>query len=135
MRAAPPETLSDEDRLNRAFAALSDPLRRKLVARLAEGDATVNELAAPFAVTVQAVSKHLKVLEDAGLITRSRDAQRRPCHLEPTAFGPLAVWIDVYRARTEEKYRRLDAVLADQDAQKAGHGAAPTAAQQKGHQP
>ncbi|WP_369045988.1 ArsR/SmtB family transcription factor [Sinomonas sp. P10A9] len=108
------ETTADEDRLNRAFAALSDPLRRKLVARLARGDATVNELAAPFAVTVQAVSRHLKVLEDAGLITRSRDAQRRPCHLEPTAFGPLAAWIDDYRIRTEEKYQRLDALLSHQ---------------------
>ncbi|BCT74228.1 transcriptional regulator [Sinomonas cyclohexanicum] len=110
----------DEDRLNRAFAALSDPLRRRLVARLALGDATVNELAAPFAVTVQAVSKHLKVLEDAGLITRSRDAQRRPCHLEPAAFGPLTAWIDAYAERAEEKYRRLDAVLAQESQQSRG---------------
>ena len=86
-----------EDRLNRAFAALSDPLRRKLVARLALGDATVNELAEPFTVTLQAVSKHLKVLEDAVLISRRRDAQRRPCHLEPSAFGPLSLWIEAYR--------------------------------------
>ena len=101
-----------EDRLNRAFSALSDPLRRQLLARLARGDATVNELAEPFPVTLQAVSRHLKVLEDAGLITRSRDGQRRPCHLVHDAFGPLAVWIDAYRERTEEKYRRLDALLA-----------------------
>jgi DNA-binding transcriptional ArsR family regulator len=111
---------TDEDRLNRAFAALSDPLRRRLVARLALGDATVNELAAPFAVTVQAVSKHLKVLEDAGLITRSRDAQRRPCHLEPEAFGPLTAWIAAYAERAEEKYRRLDAVLAQDGQQRRG---------------
>lgn len=110
MAEAPAE--AEEDRLNRAFSALSDPLRRRLVARLSLGDATVNELAAPFAVTVQAISKHLKVLEDAGLITRSRDAQRRPCHLEPAAFGLLAAWIDAYAERTEEKYRRLDAALA-----------------------
>lgn len=101
-----------EDRLTRAFSALSDPLRRQLLARLAGGDATVNELAEPFPVTLQAVSRHLKVLEDAGLITRSRDGQRRPCHLVPDAFGPLAVWIGAYRERTEEKYRRLDALLA-----------------------
>ena len=137
MSTAPPvtPTSADEDRLNRAFAALSDPLRRKLVARLALGDATVNELAAPFAVTVQAVSKHLRVLEGAGLITRSRDAQRRPCHLEPTAFGPLAAWIEAYRVRTEEKYRRLDAVLAAEPDRDGGQDAAQTAAQQRGHQP
>ncbi|GAB2755745.1 ArsR/SmtB family transcription factor [Sinomonas soli] len=135
MSSAPPVTETEEDRLDRAFAALSDPLRRKLVARLALGDATVNELAAPFAVTVQAVSKHLRVLEDAGLITRSRDAQRRPCHLEPTAFGPLAAWIDAYRERTEEKYRRLDAVLAAEPDRGGKHDAAHTAAQQRGHQP
>ncbi len=105
------------------------------MARLALGDATVNELAAPFAVTLQAVSKHLRVLEDAGLITRSRDAQRRPCHLEPTAFGPLAAWIDAYRVRTEEKYRRLDAVLATQAEHEDGREADQTAAQQRGHQP
>ncbi|AMM30737.1 ArsR family transcriptional regulator [Sinomonas atrocyanea] len=135
MHAAPPVTPTEEDQLNRAFAALADPLRRRLVARLALGDATVNELAAPFAVTLQAVSKHLRVLEDAGLITRSRDAQRRPCHLEPTAFGPLAAWIDAYRVRTEEKYRRLDAVLAAQAEHEGGREADQTAAQQRGHQP
>lgn len=135
MHTAPPVTPTEEDQLNRAFAALADPLRRRLVARLALGDATVNELAAPFAVTLQAVSKHLRVLEDAGLITRSRDAQRRPCHLEPTAFGPLAAWIDAYRVRTEEKYRRLDAVLAIQAKHEDGREADQTAAQQKGHQP
>ncbi|WP_413249379.1 ArsR/SmtB family transcription factor [Sinomonas flava] len=113
--AAQETAAADEDRLNRAFAALSDPLRRKLVERLALGDATVNELAEPFTVTLQAVSKHLKVLEDAGLITRRRDAQRRPCHLEPSAFGPLALWIEAYRDRTEEKYRRLDALLAAEE--------------------
>ena len=110
--AAPLRAAETEERLTRAFAALSDPLRRQLLARLAHGDATVNELAEPFPVTLQAVSRHLKVLEDAGLITRSRDGQRRPCHLVPEAFGPLAVWIDAYRERTEEKYRRLDALLA-----------------------
>jgi DNA-binding transcriptional ArsR family regulator len=112
--AADPET-AEEDRLNRAFAALSDPLRRKLVARLAQGDATVNELAAPFSVTLQAVSKHLKVLEEAGLITRSRDAQRRPCHLDSLALGRLTAWLEGYRQTVEERYARLDALLASQE--------------------
>ncbi|WP_334171569.1 ArsR/SmtB family transcription factor [Sinomonas sp.] len=109
-----PET-AEEDRLNRAFAALSDPVRRRLVARLAEGDATVNELAEPFAVTLQAVSKHLKVLEEAGLITRSRDAQRRPCHLDAAALGRLTAWLDGYRQAVEERYERLDALLASEE--------------------
>ncbi|HKU09737.1 MAG TPA: metalloregulator ArsR/SmtB family transcription factor [Sinomonas sp.] len=108
---------SEEDRLNRAFAALSDPLRRRIVARLAQGDATVNELAEPFSVTLQAVSKHLKVLEDAGLITRRREAQRRPCHLDPEALGRLTAWIEGYRQTVEERYERLDALLASQENQ------------------
>ncbi|MEA5455578.1 metalloregulator ArsR/SmtB family transcription factor [Sinomonas sp. JGH33] len=112
--AADPET-AEEDRLNRAFAALSDPLRRRLVARLAQGDATVNELAEPFSVTLQAVSKHIKVLEDAGLITRSRDAQRRPCHLDTQALARLTAWLEGYRHAAEERYERLDALLASQE--------------------
>ncbi len=100
------------DRLSRVFAALADPTRRDIVARLAIGDATVNELAAPYDVTVQAVSKHLKVLEDAGLVSRSRDAQRRPVHLEPEVFDLMTKWIERYRRRAEERYRRLDAVLS-----------------------
>src|SRR5215212_7253998 len=84
-----------------------------MVARLADGDATVNELAAPYDVTVQAVSKHLKVLEDAGLVTRSRDAQRRPVHLEAEVFDLMTKWIERYRQRAQERYERLDAVLAD----------------------
>src|SRR3954467_14297862 len=100
------------DPLSRMFAALADPTRRDLVARLAVGDATVNELAAPYDVTVQAVSKHLKVLEDAGLVSRSRDAQRRPCHLEPEVLDLMTRWIERYRREAEERYVRLDAVLA-----------------------
>lgn len=99
------------DQLNRAFAALADPVRRRLVARLALGDATVNELAAPFDITVQAVSKHLQVLQNAGLITRRREAQRRPCHLDADALGALTEWIDGYRRTAEERFARLDAVL------------------------
>jgi DNA-binding transcriptional ArsR family regulator len=101
----------DDDALDRAFMALADPLRRAIVARLARGDATVNELAEPFAVTKQAVSKHIQVLEHAGLVTRSRDAQRRPVHLDPAALERLTAWIDRYRLIAEERFRRLDALL------------------------
>jgi DNA-binding transcriptional ArsR family regulator len=99
------------DPLSRVFAALADPTRRDMVARLAVGDATVNELAQPYDVTVQAVSKHLKVLQDAGLVSRSREAQRRPVHLEAEVFDLMTRWIERYRRRAEERYRRLDEVL------------------------
>jgi DNA-binding transcriptional ArsR family regulator len=99
------------DPLSRVFSALADPTRRDIVARLAVGDATVNELAAPYDVTVQAVSKHLKVLEDAGLVSRSREAQRRPVHLEANVFDLMTKWIERYRRQAEERYRRLDDVL------------------------
>ena len=101
-----------EDQLSRVFAALADPTRRDIVARLAVGDATVGQLAAPYDVSVQAVSKHLKVLEDAGLVSGSRDAQRRPRHLEAEVFDLMTRWIERYRRQAEERYRRLDAVLA-----------------------
>jgi DNA-binding transcriptional ArsR family regulator len=100
------------DRLSKVFAALADPTRRDMVARLAVGDATVGELAEPYDVTLQAVSKHLKVLEQAGLVTRGRDAQRRPVHLEAEVFDLMTKWIERYRRQAEERYRRLDAVLA-----------------------
>jgi DNA-binding transcriptional ArsR family regulator len=99
------------DQLSRVFAALADPTRRDLVARLCAGDATVGELAAPYDVSVQAVSKHLKVLEEAGLVTRGRDAQRRPVHLEAEVFDLMTGWIERYRARAEERFRRLDDLL------------------------
>ena len=99
------------DPLSRVFSALADPTRRDMVARLAAGDATVNELAEPYDVTVQGVSKHLKVLEDAGLVSRSRDAQRRPVHLEAEVFNLMTKWIERYRRQAEERYRRLDDVL------------------------
>jgi DNA-binding transcriptional ArsR family regulator len=104
-----------EERLDRAFAALADPVRRALVARLSRGDATVNELAEPFSITKQAVSRHIGVLEAAGLITRSRDGQRRPCHLDPAALEALTSWIDTYRLEVERRHRRLDAVLNDME--------------------
>ena len=103
------------DQLSRAFAALSDPTRRDIVARLTTGDATVGDLAAPYDVSLQAVSKHLKVLEEAGLVTRTREAQRRPVHLEAEVFDLMTKWIERYRRQAEERYRRLDAVLADMD--------------------
>jgi DNA-binding transcriptional ArsR family regulator len=100
------------DQLSRVFQALADPTRRDLVARLAaDGDATVGDLAAPYDVSVQAVSKHLKVLEEAGLVSRSRDAQRRPVHLEAEVFDLMTTWIERYRQQAEERYRRLDALL------------------------
>ncbi len=100
------------DQLSQVFSALADPTRRDMVARLCAGDATVNELAAPYDVSVQAVSKHLMVLETAGLVTKGRDAQRRPVHLEAEVFDLMTKWIERYRQEAEERYRRLDAVLA-----------------------
>ena len=109
-----------DDQLTRVFAALADPTRRDMVARLTDGDATVGELAAPYAVSVQAVSKHLKVLEEAGLVSRSRDAQRRPVHLEAEVFDLMTKWIERYRRRAEERFGRLDAVLAELNDQRDG---------------
>lgn len=99
------------ERLNRAFAALADPTRRDLVARLAAADATVGQLAEPYRMSLQAVSKHVKVLEEAGLVTRRKDAQRRPVHLDAEVFDLMTKWIERYCRQTEERYRRLDAVL------------------------
>ena len=108
---------SQDAQLDRAFLALADPVRRAMIARLSRGPATVNELAEPFAITKQGVSKHIQVLEDAGLITRTRDGQRRPCHLAPAALESLTAWIDTYRLVAEQQFRRLDVVL---DTMKAG---------------
>ncbi|MCW2607520.1 MAG: hypothetical protein JWO60_2213 [Frankiales bacterium] len=104
-----------EDDLSRAFAALADPTRRDLVARLCMQDATVNELAAPYAMSVQAVSKHLRVLEQAGLVSRRKDAQRRPVHLEAEVFDLMTRWIERYRREAQERFHRLDAVLEQMD--------------------
>ncbi|GAA4738853.1 metalloregulator ArsR/SmtB family transcription factor [Gordonia alkaliphila] len=102
------------DQLSRAFAALADPTRRDIVARLTDGEATVSDLAAPYDISLQAVSRHLKVLEEAGLVSRSRDAQRRPVRLEAEVFDMMTGWIERYRRRAEERYQRLDAVLAQE---------------------
>jgi DNA-binding transcriptional ArsR family regulator len=105
------DTGSDDELLDLAFLALSDPVRRRLISRLSRGPATVNELAEPFAITKQAVSKHIQVLEQAQLVTRTRDAQRRPVHLNPARLEALTAWIDQYRLVREAQYRSLDAVL------------------------
>jgi DNA-binding transcriptional ArsR family regulator len=100
------------DPLSLVFSALADPTRRDMVSRLAVADATVNELAEPYDVSVQAISRHLKVLKDAGLVSRSREAQRRPVHLEAEVFNLMTKWIERYRRQAEARYRRLDDVLA-----------------------
>jgi DNA-binding transcriptional ArsR family regulator len=101
------------DQLTTTFAALADPTRRAILARLADGEATVNELAEPFPVTVQAISKHLKVLERAGLIVRARNAQLRPSRLQGAAFKEIADWLGDYRAYWDETFDKLDDHLRD----------------------
>ena len=103
------------DQLSRIFAALADPTRRDIVARLAVDDATVGELAEAYPVSVQAVSKHLKVLQDAGLVSRGGEAYRRPCHLEAEVFDLMTKWIERYRREAEQRFQRLDTVLAAMD--------------------
>jgi DNA-binding transcriptional ArsR family regulator len=101
------------DPLNNVFAALADPTRRDIVARLASSDATVGELAEPYEMTIQAISKHVQVLESAGLVTKTREAQRRSVHLEAEVFDLMTKWIERYRQQAEQRFRRLDAVLAE----------------------
>jgi DNA-binding transcriptional ArsR family regulator len=101
------------ERLDAAFAALADPTRRAIVSRLSRGDATVTELAAPFDMSLPGISKHLKVLERSGLISRGRDAQFRPCHLEPEALDGALDWIATHRRLWGERFDKLDALLAD----------------------
>jgi DNA-binding transcriptional ArsR family regulator len=100
------------DTLSRVFSALADPTRRNIVARLAEGDVTVGQLAEPYQMTLQAVYKHLRVLEDAGLVSRPPGPQPRSVRLETEVFDLMDTWIERYRRRAEQRYRRLDAVLA-----------------------
>ncbi len=102
-----------QDALSSAFAALSDPTRRAILARLSEGEATVNEIAAPFDFTLQAISRHLKVLEAAGLITRGREAQWRPCRLDMAPLKLVDHWLDRYRALWEGSFDRMDTYLND----------------------
>ena len=100
------------DALSRVFAALADPTRRDMVARLSAGDATVNQLAEPYQMTLQAVYKHLKVLEDAGVVRRPPGPQPRPVQLDANIFDLMDKWIERYRRQAEDRYRRLDEVLA-----------------------
>ena len=116
-------TTAIADELSVTFAALADPTRRAILARLAGGEATVGQLAEPFALTQQAISKHIKVLEHAGLISRSRAAQTRPCRLEPARFDAVAEWADRHRQAWHERYDRLDAHLAT--LRDTGHDAGP----------
>ena len=101
------------DQLSLTFAALADPTRRAILARLAEGDATVGELAAPHEISLPSVSRHLKVLERAGLIVRGRDAQWRPCRLDPAPLRDVAAWMEQYRRFWDERYEHLDTYLRD----------------------
>ncbi|QBI18598.1 ArsR family transcriptional regulator [Egibacter rhizosphaerae] len=101
-----------DEPLSKVFAALADPMRRDIVARLAVADATVGELAEPYDVSVQAVSKHLKVLEDAGVVSKTKVAQSRAVHLEAEVFDLMTAWIERYRQRADQRYQRLDVVLA-----------------------
>jgi DNA-binding transcriptional ArsR family regulator len=111
--------MADPDRLNATFLALADPTRRAILARLALGEASVNELAEPFDMSQPAISKHLKVLERAGLVTRGRNAQRRPCRLEARPFAEAHAWLENYRQLWEHSFQRLDALLEEMKAQQA----------------
>jgi DNA-binding transcriptional ArsR family regulator len=110
------------NRLDTTFAALADPTRRAILARLASGEASVTELARPFAMSQPAISKHLKVLERAGLISRGRDAQRRPCRLEASPLAEATQWLEDYRRFWEETYQRLDALLDELKTQEQKRG-------------
>ncbi|HEY1383862.1 MAG TPA: metalloregulator ArsR/SmtB family transcription factor [Dongiaceae bacterium] len=105
--------MTPSQRLDAAFTALADPTRRAILARLASGDASVLELGKPFAMSQPAISKHLKVLERAGLISRGREAQRRPCRIEGKPLADISEWLENYRRIWEENFQRLDALLAE----------------------
>lgn len=108
------------DPLSTTFAALADPTRRAILARLATGESTVNELAKPFSISLPAISKHLKVLEEAGLIQRGKEAQWRPCRLQPDALKSAYDWIERYREHWEGRFDRLDSFLAELQGDDAG---------------
>lgn len=113
IRAAAPAAELTEGELDRVFGALSDPTRRAILARLAQGDAGVLDVAAPFPMSQPAITKHLRVLEDAGLISRHRLARRRMCHLEPQRLKRLSDWVGSYREFWEESFERLDELLEE----------------------
>lgn len=105
--------MTPSERLDATFTALADPTRRAILARLASGDASVLELTKPFAMSQPAISKHLKVLERAGLISRGRDAQRRPCRIEGQPLADVSGWLEEYRQVWEQNFQRLDALLEE----------------------
>lgn len=109
----PTATLTEEDRLDETFAALANPTRRAMLARLAQGEASVNELAEPFAMTLPAISRHIKVLERAGLVTQGRRAQYRPCTLEAGPLKDVSLWAEQYRAIWERRFERMDEYLQE----------------------
>lgn len=110
------------DRLSRTFSALADPTRRAILHRLAKGETSVSELAAPFDMSLPAISKHLKVLERTGLITRSRNAQVRPCRLDAAPLREAAGWLEYYRQFFEQSFERLDEYLQDLQSKDKDHG-------------
>lgn len=116
----------ETEQLDATFAALADPTRRAILERLRAGEATVTELAAPFAMSQPAISKHLKVLERAGLISRRRDAQRRPCRLQAAPLQSATDWLAEYRGFWEESYQRLDAVLDELQRARAAEDEPPS---------
>ena len=115
----------NRDDVSKVFEALGDSTRRDLIARLSTGDATVGELAEPYQMTLQAVSKHIKVLEEAGVVSKSKNGQQRTVHLEANVFHLMKKWIERYQRQAEQRYERLDAVLAEMNTPKAV--GAPTA--------
>lgn len=110
----------EDGRLDETFAALANPVRRAILLRLVDGEASVNELAAPFELTLPAISRHIKVLEHAGLIARGRRAQLRPCRLQPAAFEAVSSWVDQYRPIWEQRFDRIDGYVEQLRQQKKG---------------
>jgi len=123
--------MTPDERLDATFAALADPTRRAILARLSQGEATVNDLAKPFDISLPAISRHLKVLESAGLITRGREAQWRPCKLEAAPLREADDWIEQYRAMWEARFDRLDAYLQELQAKSAVSKAPSTKTKKK----
>lgn len=122
------------DRLSATFAALADPTRRAILARLTLGETSVNDLAEPFDISLPAISKHLKVLERAGLVSRGRDAQRRPCRLAAEPLHEIADWVETYRRFWEQRFDRLEAYLqAAQQPASSGRSAAPATKRSNAH--
>lgn len=119
-----------DDRLDQMFAALADRTRRDIVTRLADGDATLTELAEVYPISVQAIAKHITVLERAGVVSRTRDAQRRPIHLEAETLSAMTSWIELYRARAEDRFRRLEDVLGSMGGDTPGAPSGTTSEEQ-----